>query len=97
VAVALAVGRVTHGIGNLPATVRCLFIDEGFGSLDAKNRESMVTTAIGGLIESRARDQVILITHVADLNESLAYHVSLEREGDHTRLVRAGWRADQSE
>lgn len=97
VAVALAVGRVTHGIGNLPATVRCLFIDEGFGSLDAKNRESMVTTAIGGLIESRARDQVILITHVADLNESLAYHVSLVREGDHTRLVRAGWRADLNE
>jgi DNA repair exonuclease SbcCD ATPase subunit len=97
VAVALAVGRVTHGIGNLPAAVRCLFIDEGFGSLDAKNRDSMVTTAIGGLIESGARDQVILITHVADLNESLAYHISLEREGDHTRLVRAGWRADQDE
>lgn len=97
VAVALAVGRVTHGIGNLPAAVRCLFIDEGFGSLDAKNRNSMVTTAIGSLIESGARDQVVLITHVADLNESLAYHISLEREGDHTRLVRAGWRADQNE
>lgn len=97
VAVALAVGRVTHGIGNVPAAVRCLFIDEGFGALDTKNRDSMVTTAIGGLIESGARDQVILITHVADLNESLAYHISLERQGDHTRLVRAGWRADQNE
>ncbi|MFQ5629552.1 MAG: SbcC/MukB-like Walker B domain-containing protein, partial [bacterium] len=63
ISVALAIGTVTHRVGN----IRCLFIDEGFGTLDTKNRKKIVDEAIKNLIQSGTRDQVVIITHLEDM------------------------------
>jgi DNA repair exonuclease SbcCD ATPase subunit len=78
IAVALAIGHVTHGAGN----VRCLFIDEGFGALDVKNRGRITTDAIGKLIERGWRDQVVVITHLEDMKGYFPHRISLVRRDD---------------
>lgn len=83
VAVALAIGRVTHGAGN----IRCLFIDEGFGALDQGHRKQIISDAIGKLIEIGSRDQVVVITHLKDMQAHFPHRVELKREGDHSALV----------
>jgi DNA repair exonuclease SbcCD ATPase subunit len=83
IAVALAIGRVTHGAGN----IRCLFIDEGFGALDQGHRKRIINDAIGKLIEIGSRDQVVVITHLKDMQAHFPNRVELKREGDHSALV----------
>lgn len=82
IAVALAIGRVTHGAGN----IRCLFIDEGFGALDRKHRKRIIDDAIGRLIEVGTRDQVVVISHLRDLQEYFPTRIELRREGDRSAL-----------
>ncbi|MBV7336186.1 hypothetical protein KFU94_49720 [Chloroflexi bacterium TSY] len=76
IAVAMAVGRVTHGAGN----IRCLFIDEGFGALDTKNRGRIINEAIGKLIENQWRDQVVVITHLEDVKGYFPHRIELVRK-----------------
>jgi exonuclease SbcC len=83
IAVALAIGRVTHGAGN----IRCLFIDEGFGALDQGHRKRIINDAIGKLIEIGSRDQVVVITHLKDMQSHFPNRVELKREGDRSALV----------
>lgn len=78
IAVALAIGRVTHGAGN----IRCLFIDEGFGALDQKHRKRIIDDAIGRLVEIGSRDQVVVISHLADMQAYFPNRVELRRDGD---------------
>lgn len=84
IAVALAVGQATHGAGN----IRCLFIDEGFGALDANNRSRITTDAIGKLIEKGWRDQVVVITHLDDMKEHFPHRIELKKEDDYSVLVK---------
>jgi exonuclease SbcC len=83
VAVSLAVGQVTHDAGS----VRCLFIDEGFGALDSRNRGSIITNAISQLIQSQVRDQVVVVTHLEDLKAFFPERISLARDGDRSVLA----------
>jgi len=83
IAVALAIGRVTHGAGN----IRCLFIDEGFGALDQGHRKRIINDAIGKLIEIGSRHQVVVITHLKDMQACFPSRIELKREEDHSVLV----------
>ena len=83
IAVAIAIGRVTHGAGN----IRCLFIDEGFGALDQGHRKRIINDAIGKLIEIGSRDQVVVITHLKDMQACFPSRIELKREEDHSALV----------
>ncbi len=83
IAVALAIGRVTHGAGN----IRCLFIDEGFGALDQGHRKRIINDAIGKLIEIGSRDQVVVITHLKDMQAYFPSRIELRREDNHSALV----------
>jgi DNA repair exonuclease SbcCD ATPase subunit len=83
IAIALAVGRVTHGAGN----IRCLFIDEGFGALDTKNRGRIITEAIGKLIENEWRDQVVIISHLEDMKGYFPRKIELVRQNDCSMLA----------
>ena len=83
IAVALAIGRVTHGAGN----IRCLFIDEGFGALDQGHRKQIIDDAIGRLIEIVSRDQVVVITNLRDMQAYFPNRVELKKEGECSALV----------
>ncbi len=65
IAMSLAIGRVAHGARN----VGCLFVDEGFGALDSETRGQIVADAIMPLMDSQLRDQVVIITHMAELED----------------------------
>ncbi|BCR03897.1 nuclease SbcCD subunit C [Desulfuromonas versatilis] len=63
-----------------------LFIDEGFGSLDAESLELAVRT----LIDLQAAGRMIgVISHVAELKEQMPLRLDVfsGRDGSHTRLV----------
>ena len=83
IAAALAIGRVTHGAGN----IRCLFIDEGFGALDQTHRKRIINDAIGRLIEIGTREQVVVITHLRDMQAYFPNRIELVREVDRSALV----------
>ena len=83
IAVALAVGRVTHGAGH----IHCLFIDEGFGALDQSHRKRIINDAIGRLIEVGACEQVVVITHLRDMQAYFPNRIELKREDDHSVLA----------
>lgn len=83
ISVALAVSRVT----NKSSYIRCLFIDEGFGALDGKHRKRIVNDAIGMLIERGMRDQVVVITHIEDMQEYFPHRIELKRKDDYSVLV----------
>jgi exonuclease SbcC len=83
IAVALAIGRVTHGAGN----IRCLFVDEGFGALDQKHRRRIIDDAIGRLIEIGTRDQVVVISHLTDLQDCFPSRIELRRDVDRSALA----------
>jgi exonuclease SbcC len=83
IAVALAVGRVTHGAGH----IHCLFIDEGFGALDQSHRKRIINDAIGRLIEVGACEQVVVITHLRDMQAYFPNRIELKREDNHSVLA----------
>ena len=63
-----------------------LFIDEGFGSLDAESLDLAVRT----LIDLQAAGRMVgVISHVAELKEQLPLRIDLlvDRQGSRTRLV----------
>lgn len=83
-AMALAIGEVASNTGQLD----CLFIDEGFGLLDTENRARVAQEIVSNLVKSGRRKQVIVITHMEDLQSSAftaRYH--LVNDGHTTRLL----------
>ena len=84
-AMALAIGEVASDTGHTD----CLFIDEGFGLLDKDNRAYVAQEIVNKLVSSGRRKQVIVITHMEDIQGAFAdsrsrYH--LVNDGTATRL-----------
>lgn len=85
-AMALAIGEVASDTGHTD----CLFIDEGFGLLDKDNRAYVAQEIVNKLVGSGRRKQVIVITHMEDIQGAFAdsrsrYH--LVNDGTATRLL----------
>ena len=85
-AMALAIGEVASDTGHTD----CLFIDEGFGLLDKENRAYVAQEIVSKLVSSGRRKQVIVITHMEDIQGAFAdsrsrYH--LVNDGTATRLL----------
>lgn len=85
-AMALAIGEVASDTGHTD----CLFIDEGFGLLDKENRAYVAQEVVSKLVSSGRRKQVIVITHMEDIQGAFAdsrsrYH--LVNDGTSTQLL----------
>lgn len=83
-AMALAIGKVAGGTGQMD----CLFIDEGFGLLDADNRAVVAHEIVGNLVSSGHRRQVIVITHMDDIKSAFPHKARLHliNAGNETQL-----------
>lgn len=81
-AMALAIGEVASPTGHTD----CLFIDEGFGLLDADNRGRVAQEIVSNLIRSGRRKQVIVITHMEDLQSAFSDYYHLVNDGSTTQL-----------
>lgn len=77
VSLALALGL--SELAGQQASIRSLFIDEGFGSLDHK----LLDTVIDSLENLQARGKTIgLISHVQELRERIHHKIIVEKRGD---------------
>ncbi len=87
-AMALAIGEVAGGTGQMD----CLFIDEGFGLLDADNRAVVAHEIVGNLVNRGRRRQVIVITHMDDIRSAFpdTAQLHLVNEGNATQLQSEG-------
>ena len=61
------------------AQLRCLFIDEGFGTQDARGREQLVA-AITSIQDDF--DRILVITHIDDLKESFPARLEVRKTPD---------------
>lgn len=85
-AMALAIGEVASDTGHTD----CLFIDEGFGLLDKENRAYVAQEIVNKLVSSGRRKQVVVITHMEDIQEAFPDRRSrfhLVNDGTATRLL----------
>jgi exonuclease SbcC len=83
--VSLSLALSLSGLEGHDFTVDTLFIDEGFGSLDADTLE-MAITALETL-HGRGR-KVGVITHVAGMIENIPVQVKVEKLGAGSSVVR---------
>ncbi len=83
--VSLALALALSGLEGRDFLVDTLFIDEGFGSLDAETLD-IATTALESL-HSRGR-KVGVITHVAGIIEHIPVQVKVEKLGGGSSVVR---------
>lgn len=81
-ATALAVGELASQTGH----PECLFIDEGFGLLDADNRTRVAREIVSGLLTSGRRKQVVVITHMDDIQAAFSARYHLVHNGHFTQL-----------
>lgn len=86
-AISIAVALAASAATNKTSSIRCLFIDEGFGALDERHRKRIVNDAIGRLISRGLRDQVVVITHIQDMQEYFPNRIELRREDGQSVLV----------
>lgn len=83
--VSLALSLALSSISAHSNTIEMLFIDEGFGTLDP-NHLRMVLEALEHLEQQGRR--IGLISHVAELNESIPVQIHVEKiDGDSSRVV----------
>ena len=83
--VSLALSLALSSISAHSNTIEMLFIDEGFGTLDP-NHLRMVLEALEHLEQQGRR--IGLISHVAELNESIPVQIVVEKiDGDSSRVV----------
>jgi len=61
------------------AQLRCLFIDEGFGTQDARGREQLVA-AITSIQDDF--DRILVITHIDDMKESFPARLEVRKTPD---------------
>jgi exonuclease SbcC len=83
--VSLALALALSGLEGRQAFVDTLFIDEGFGSLDAETLD-MAVDALETL-QGRGR-KVGVITHVAGMMERIAVQIRVEKRGSGRSVVR---------
>jgi len=81
-AIALAIGELAGQIGH----PECLFLDEGFGLLDAENRARVAREIVSGLLSSGRRKQVVVITHMDDVQAAFHARYHLVHNGSFTQL-----------
>lgn len=65
------------------AEIGLLVLDEGLGALDASNREQVMAAIEAAASEFR---QVLLITHIAELQDALPQRIEVSRGADGSRL-----------
>jgi exonuclease SbcC len=83
--VSLALALALSGLEGRQAFVDTLFIDEGFGSLDAETLDLAVDAL--ETLQGRGR-KVGVITHVAAMIERIAVQVRVEKRGNGRSVVR---------
>ncbi len=81
-ATALAIGELASQTGH----PECLFLDEGFGLLDAENRARVAREIVAGLLSSGRRKQVVVITHMDDVQAAFHARYHLVHNGSFTQL-----------
>lgn len=82
--VSLALALALAGLSARQMPLRTLFIDEGFGSLDASSLETVLDVLDAVQAEGK---QIGIISHVADIAERFRVRVTVEREGEGRSLV----------
>jgi DNA repair exonuclease SbcCD ATPase subunit len=82
-AMAISIGEVASATGHPD----CLFIDEGFGLLDAENRARVAQEIVSRLVGSGRRKQVVVITHMEDIQSAFSARYHLINDGTATRLA----------
>ncbi len=86
--VSLALSLALSSISSHHHAIELLFIDEGFGTLDADNLRLVLETLEGLQMEGR---RIGLISHVAELNERIDVQVRVEKQGgDASRVTVVG-------
>jgi len=83
--VSLALALALSGLEGRESFVDTLFIDEGFGSLDAETLDLAVDAL--ETLQGRGR-KVGVITHVAAMIERIAVQVRVEKRGNGRSVVR---------
>ncbi|MGQ9897479.1 MAG: AAA family ATPase [Acidobacteriota bacterium] len=82
VSLALALGLAALNANKV--TIKSLFIDEGFGTLDSESLE----TALGMLYELQATGcQIGIISHLPELAERIGYRIAVQPSGRGTSQV----------
>lgn len=82
--VSLALALALAGLSARQMPLRTLFIDEGFGSLDAASLETVLDVL--DAVQAQGK-QIGIISHVADIAERFRVRVTVEREGEGRSLV----------
>ena len=78
-ALALGLADVVRGRGRRAVELDTLFIDEGFGTLDAKTLEQVMSV----IDELRDGGRVVgIVSHVPDLKEQVAERLEIRRNPD---------------
>ena len=83
--VSLALSLALSSISSHHHAIELLFIDEGFGTLDADNLRLVLETLEGLQMQGR---RIGLISHVAELNERIAVQVQVEKQGGDASRVK---------
>jgi exonuclease SbcC len=83
--VSLALALALSGLEGRDSFVDTLFIDEGFGSLDAETLDLAVDAL--ETLQGRGR-KVGVITHVAAMIDRIAVQVRVEKRGNGRSVVR---------
>ncbi|MBT9164530.1 MAG: Nuclease SbcCD subunit C [candidate division WS2 bacterium] len=75
ISIALGIGRYVSSISN--RVIECIFIDEGFGSLDSVGRESLIEVVRSLKNEIK---MILIITHLEDIAEAFPVQIKVKRE-----------------
>lgn len=75
ISIALGIGRYVSSISN--RVIECIFIDEGFGSLDKLGRESLIEVVRSLKNEIK---MILIITHLEDIAEAFPVQIKVKRE-----------------
>ncbi|MBT9130221.1 MAG: Nuclease SbcCD subunit C [candidate division WS2 bacterium] len=75
VSIALGIGRYVSSISN--RVIECIFIDEGFGSLDRVGRESLIEVVRSLKNEIK---MILIITHLEDIAEAFPVKIKVKKE-----------------
>jgi exonuclease SbcC len=59
--------------------LRCLFIDEGFGTQDARGREQLVAT-INSIQDDF--DRILVITHIDELKDAFPVRIEIRKTSE---------------
>ncbi len=76
--VSLALALALSSLSSKNIRIESLFIDEGFGSLDAETLDTAISILDG--LQAQGR-KVGIISHVESLSEKIGYQVTVKEKG----------------